>query len=261
MIDKTKEEERLREEKQKQVEEAERREREKRFEEENLNEQRKLEEQKVMQEELKKQFEVVVEDDLDATLPNPDQKEVAEDNDSRNRSLSEEDKNWHGVVLASPDVMKFPDQAIKEFLDILLNPLTPESTKKDLLMKYSFSHHRPLPRDIQRLECTIERNKKGTKRLYPCYRLLVGNDNSFILAAQKMNAFGSAHYVITLNLEEINSMKRFNNLGKKTGGYLGKLRSNAQGTEYSLFGPGENPDKKLSAEETRGQFAGVLYVS
>lgn len=76
-----------------------------------------------------------------------------------------------------------------------------------------------------------------------------------------MNAFGSAHYVITLDLDEIDSMKLFNNIGKKTGGYLGKVRSNAQGTEYNLFGPGENPNKGLSADKTRDQFAGVFYVS
>lgn len=129
VTDKAKEEERLREEKQ--VEEAKIREGEKKLEEEKLNE----------QEELKKQFEAKVENDLDATLPIPEQKELIEDIDTKNLSISEEDKNWHEVVLASPDMAKFPEQAIKEFLHVLLNPLTPESTKKELLMKYSFSHY------------------------------------------------------------------------------------------------------------------------
>jgi len=44
-------------------------------------------------------------------------------------------------------------------------------------------------------------------------------------------------------------------------GYIGKLRSDNQGTEYNLFGPGENPDKKVAEDLTRNQYAAICYVN
>jgi len=66
-----------------------------------------------------------------------------------------------------------------------------------------------------------------------------------------MNAVGSAHYVITLNECEIK---------RKSSGFLGKMRSNAQETEYNLFGAGENPNKGLPSDQTRCQYGAIYYV-
>jgi hypothetical protein len=104
-----------------------------------------------------------------------------------------------------------------------------------------------LAKGIQRLECTIERNK----RIYPRYRLVTTQGNIFLLVAQNMSVVGSAHYAITLNECEIK---------RKSPGFLGKVRSNIKETEYNLFGPGENPDKGLPPDQIRCQYGAVYYV-
>ena len=87
--------------------------------------------------------------------------------------------------------------------------------------------------------------------MYPRYNLVLSADSTFLLAAQKASMVGSAHYIITMG---INETKR------KEPGYMGKLRSNKDYGEYNLFGVGENPDKHLSAEETRNEYASISYV-
>jgi hypothetical protein len=63
---------------------------------------------------------------------------------------------------------------------------------------------------------------------------------------------GSAHYIITMKSEETT---------RKEPGYMGKLRSDKACAEYSLFGVGENPNKHLPAEQTRNEYASVVYVA
>eukprot|EP00826_Nyctotherus_ovalis_P013807 TRINITY_DN13788_c0_g1_i4.p1 TRINITY_DN13788_c0_g1~~TRINITY_DN13788_c0_g1_i4.p1 ORF type:complete len:158 (+),score=20.24 TRINITY_DN13788_c0_g1_i4:386-859(+) len=107
----------------------------------------------------------------------------------------------------------------------------------------------PVPKNINKLEFTVKRDKSGfTKTFYPRYYLTTGNGRS-ILAAESMNAVGSAHYEITMNFED--TVKKI---------YLGKLRSSVPKDEFDLFGPGESPSKKLRPEEIRNQFASILYV-
>ena len=90
-----------------------------------------------------------------------------------------------------------------------------------------------------------------SKRFYPRYDLVLASNHAFILSSQKINIIGSAHYVIGMN-----SL----NLTKKSKGYLGKVRTDTSGTEYNVFGPGESPNKKLSPDKTRDQFAAIYYV-
>ena len=109
-----------------------------------------------------------------------------------------------------------------------------------------------MPKTIKKLECTIYRDKSGiSKKMYPQYDLITSNGKHFLVSAKKMNMVGSAHYVITLDEHE---MKR------QSSGFLGKVRSNGSGTEYNLFGIGENPSKGLPPEQTRNQLAAVYYV-
>lgn len=104
-----------------------------------------------------------------------------------------------------------------------------------------------------RIECTVLRNKSGlSRKIHPRYELIYAHSNKFILAAQKINTVGSAHYIITMDPS---------NMNKNTTGYLGKVRSNNAGTEYNLFSGGENPSTTQILEFVRAQLAAVQYVS
>lgn len=150
-------------------------------------------------------------------------------------------------LVAAPRV----DQA-REFLIILSNPSTPANKRRELLMEYFKSHCRPLPQCLNMLECTVQRDRSGiSKKLYPRYNLALSADAAFLLAAQKVSVMGSAHYIITMGQAETT---------RKEPGYMGKLRSIKADAEYSLFGPGENPEKHLPPEQTRNEHAAIVYV-
>ena len=87
--------------------------------------------------------------------------------------------------------------------------------------------------------------------MYPRYNLVLSNNQKFLLAGQKMNMLGSAHYIITM--EQVD-------MTKKGPGYLGKIRSDSTGTEYNLLDQGENPSSGLPPERVRNQHAAVYYV-
>lgn len=87
--------------------------------------------------------------------------------------------------------------------------------------------------------------------MYPHFELSTSKKNHYILSAQKKNVVGTAHYIITMGKDE---KKR------SCSGFLGKIRSNNSGDEYNIYGPGENPDKKLTKDKTRSQLGAVYYV-
>eukprot|EP00826_Nyctotherus_ovalis_P064637 TRINITY_DN9486_c0_g3_i1.p1 TRINITY_DN9486_c0_g3~~TRINITY_DN9486_c0_g3_i1.p1 ORF type:complete len:285 (+),score=37.98 TRINITY_DN9486_c0_g3_i1:655-1509(+) len=151
------------------------------------------------------------------------------------------------LLVAAPRV----DQA-REFLIALCNPSTPANRRRAMLTEYSSHHRRPLPQCVGMLECTVQRDRSGvSKKLYPRYNLVLSADFAFLLAAQKMSMMGSAHYIITMGRTETT---------RKEPGYIGKLRSIKADAEYSLFGPGENPEKHLPPEQIRNEHAAIVYV-
>ena len=60
----------------------------------------------------------------------------------------------------------------------------------------------------------------------------------------------SAYYLITAD---------HNFLKRKSPGYIGKVRSNFRGTEYNVFGQGENPHSGLPIDHVRSQQAAISY--
>lgn len=87
--------------------------------------------------------------------------------------------------------------------------------------------------------------------MYPRYELYYSHNNKFLLAAQKMNLVGSAHYIITMDSSS---------MSKKIPGYLGKVRSENERTEYNLFSDGENPNITQTPELVRKQLAAIKFV-
>lgn len=103
---------------------------------------------------------------------------------------------------------------------------------------------------MRSIECIIHRDRSGIKKkVYPVYELRL--DNKLLLAAQKVNMVGSAHYVITMDKD---------NITKEASSYLGKVRADNSGMEYNIFDYGENPAKHVPFTMIRAQLAAVYYV-
>jgi tubby-related protein 1 len=71
--------------------------------------------------------------------------------------------------------------------------------------------------------------------LYPQYRLYLKNGMTFLLAARKRKKSKTANYVLSLDAEDIN---------KHSTTYIGKVRANFIGTEFTVFDKGLSPDSE-----------------
>ena len=100
----------------------------------------------------------------------------------------------------------------------------------------------PLPARIGQVQCTITRHKSGMNRFWPKYILSLSQTNQFLLTGKKRSGNKTSNYMISMDQEKV---------GKKGSGYLGKVRSNFLGTEFSIYDTGENPDKAKSPENIR----------
>ena len=98
----------------------------------------------------------------------------------------------------------------------------------------------------------IER-KKGLTKLSPLYHLkleMPGNTSRLIMVAQKMMSSKTAHYVISLDSEDLTCAR----YQRKPDTYLGKLRCESyKGTEYVLFDHGENPRDLMNITSGEGK--------
>eukprot|EP00826_Nyctotherus_ovalis_P022320 TRINITY_DN17347_c0_g1_i4.p1 TRINITY_DN17347_c0_g1~~TRINITY_DN17347_c0_g1_i4.p1 ORF type:complete len:164 (-),score=20.78 TRINITY_DN17347_c0_g1_i4:427-918(-) len=102
-----------------------------------------------------------------------------------------------------------------------------------------------------RVRCNIRKDTEGfSKRSYPSYELHLTRDNRFIILGRKMKIKPPIKYLITMNMQKI---------CKEEPEYLGKLKSNITATEFNVYGKGKAPDSKSSMQETRNQYASIVY--
>jgi len=102
------------------------------------------------------------------------------------------------------------------------------------------------------LQCTIRRENSGfTGKMHPHYTLLLSGSYKYLLSSKKISFIGSSHYVITRSTKEFS---------RSNPEYLGKLRSNETGNEYSIFDKGENPNTKVVPELIRSQLGAIIFV-
>lgn len=99
---------------------------------------------------------------------------------------------------------------------------------------------KPLPALIGQVQCTIERSKSGFDRLWPKYTLSLSNGNRYMLTGKKKGMNTTSHYMITIDQQKF---------AKDANGYLGKVRSNMLGTEFSIYDCKENPKKTSGSKE------------
>ena len=108
----------------------------------------------------------------------------------------------------------------------------------------------PVPPKIGQIQCTIVRHKSGMNRFWPKYTLSLSSTNQFLLTGKKRAGNKTSNYMITMDQEKAN---------KQGSGYLGKVRSNFLGTEFTIYDSGQNPDKAKTAESVRCQQGVVQY--
>lgn len=109
---------------------------------------------------------------------------------------------------------------------------------------------KPIPPDAGMIQCTIVRHKSGFNRLWPKYTLQLSEGQRFLLNGKKRSGQTTSNYMITIDQEK---------LKKGTKGYLGKLRSNFLGTEFTIFDYGQNPKKAKVQDDVREQHGVVQY--
>mmetsp|Transcript_27239 Transcript_27239/g.53561 ORF Transcript_27239/g.53561 Transcript_27239/m.53561 type:complete len:507 (-) Transcript_27239:166-1686(-) len=97
------------------------------------------------------------------------------------------------------------------------------------------------------LQCKIVRNKKGLKgKMFPTYECYYGEvqDEKLLFCASKRTKNKTSNYTITCQKQS------GNNTTKNSPSYLGKLRSNFMGTEFTLYDKGVNPKSASKDQPT-----------
>eukprot|EP00357_Protocruzia_adherens_P026546 CAMPEP_0115007224 /NCGR_PEP_ID=MMETSP0216-20121206/21034_1 /TAXON_ID=223996 /ORGANISM="Protocruzia adherens, Strain Boccale" /LENGTH=626 /DNA_ID=CAMNT_0002374089 /DNA_START=84 /DNA_END=1964 /DNA_ORIENTATION=+ len=101
------------------------------------------------------------------------------------------------------------------------------------------------------MQCVIYREKKGFGNMIaPKYHVYSSNHMRYLMSAKKQIANKTSNYHL--------SMDR-NDFKRKSDNYLGKLRSNFMGTQYTIYDRGENPENTNSPDQIRQEMAVIYY--
>ncbi|CAI9738555.1 Hypothetical predicted protein [Octopus vulgaris] len=109
------------------------------------------------------------------------------------------------------------------------------------------------------IKCRITRDKRGVDRsVYPTYYLHMEREDGkkqFLLAGRKRKKSTTSNYLISTDPTD---------LSRGGEAYIGKLRSNLLGTQFTLFDKGSNPKRSnsLATPEmavTRRELVGIVY--
>jgi tubby-related protein 1 len=92
---------------------------------------------------------------------------------------------------------------------------------------------RPIPKAYDVVECYIERNKSGANKMFPEYCLYMKEGDRFLLTAKKRPKNRTSNYLVSLQRGDL--------LRRGSDNYVGKLRANFLGTEFTIYDNGSNP--------------------
>lgn len=110
----------------------------------------------------------------------------------------------------------------------------------------------PAPQNTT-VKCRITRDKKGVDRtMYPTYFLHLEREDgrkTFLLAGRKRKKSTTSNYLISIDPTD---------LGRDSETFVGKLRSNRLGTQFTVFDNGANPSKGIGPS-TRRELAAIAY--
>ncbi|CAM9658439.1 unnamed protein product [Phaeothamnion confervicola] len=113
----------------------------------------------------------------------------------------------------------------------------------------------PCPVKTGVVQCYIRRNKTGTNKLFPEYHVYMKDGDRFLMCSKKRAKNRTSNYLISM---------RAGDLDRNSPSYLGKLRANFVGTEFTVFDAGGNPrdgDDGGGAAGARRELGCVLYAS
>ncbi|XP_023348183.1 tubby protein homolog [Eurytemora carolleeae] len=104
------------------------------------------------------------------------------------------------------------------------------------------------------IKCRITRDRKGMDRgLYPTYFLHMEREDGrkvFLLAGRKRKKSATSNYLISTDPTD---------LSRGGDSFIGKLRSNMLGTQFSIFDGGETSNRPRILSQDKHEIAGVLY--
>lgn len=89
-------------------------------------------------------------------------------------------------------------------------------------------------------------------RFYPKYHIHLSNGFKYLMSAKKRACNNTSNYLVSMNRNDLNR-KSFN--------FLGKVRSNFMGTEFTLYDHGEDPKKVKNKDLARSELGMVFYES
>lgn len=141
----------------------------------------------------------------------------------------------------SPSSSPVPDRSADQLVDIMED-----------LASFVFQ---PAPQGTT-VKCRITRDKKGVDRgMYPTYYLHMERDDGkkvFMLAGRKRKKSKTSNYLMSIDPTD---------LGRDGEAFVGKLRSNFLGTQFTIYDNGASPKKGTSTDlsKIRRELVAVCY--
>ncbi|ELT96807.1 hypothetical protein CAPTEDRAFT_19568 [Capitella teleta] len=131
--------------------------------------------------------------------------------------------------------------------------IPPEESKQNDLEDFVY---RPAPQGIT-IKCRITRDKKGVDRgMFPTYFLHMERDDGkkvFLLAGRKRKKSATSNYLISVDPTD---------LSRGGESFVGKLRGNLLGTQFTIFDGGESPKRGktlVNSDTLRRELSAVVY--
>uniref|UniRef100_A0A0N5AFB9 Tub domain-containing protein n=1 Tax=Syphacia muris TaxID=451379 RepID=A0A0N5AFB9_9BILA len=163
--------------------------------------------------------------------------------DEGNKEVSEENvTEYNGLLEKAEDEQNWQDEDIESVVAGTIEP-----NVNDIIQNLPQFVMTPAMRDVI-YRCRITRDKKGVDRgIYPTYYLHLEQEQSnriFLLAARKRKKSKTANYLISVDPTD---MSRVGN------SFIAKVRSNALGTQFTIYDNGQNPKKEPKDNESLRQ--------
>jgi len=163
------------------------------------------------------------EDASGVVMPDPAYEQVSKEEEARRRSTLAQELDERGICHVF-DPSPLPNGPRESYFDIA--NIAPHDMKNFILD--------PAPKNAGMIECRIIRERSGLNKLFPKYTL-ESDSGIFLLTAKKQKNNKTSNYAI--------SMSKTDTGAKESEAFLGKLRSNFLGLEFTAYGTGLNPKK------------------
>jgi len=196
------------------------------------------------------------EDDEDYDRPFLDPQQSVYQYNSEGEHGSDEGKASPKLTAAKPSLITLDKK--KELHSKGLSPQIFNGLEIPLILRelHNFIRLPPSAGLGTQIRCFIERSRSGTNKLAPVYTLYADHEDGsgrLLLSARKLLKSRESHYVISTNQDDL-----YKKRSDRSRHYMGKLRGNAAGTEYTLFDDGASPKElgfDIEEDEEKSAFS------